>query len=198
MNHVREAIVCDCLEPPVREGSFDLIVANNFLHHVTQKMKPLAQWSRIAERAVFNENTAFWVSGRAAPYILAKLGLKTLASRISSRIEQEHWQCLVQKKELDSIVGENYEIVRSVSFLSERTFFFCTVFSSLMRCTGPPTPPMLKSLFLGRLRRIALPLTKELAKLLIISTSSRIERKIYLSRTVARAEGSSVLMTRTI
>lgn len=167
MKHVQEAIVCDCLEPPIREGSFDLVIANNFLHHVTKKTKLLATWSRIAEKAVFNENTVFWASGWVTPYILAKLGLRTLATRISARIEQGHWQCLLERKELDAIVTESYEILRSVSYMSACTFFLCAVFSSLMCCTGPPTPDVLKRLFLGRLRRIALPTTKELAKLLI-------------------------------
>src|SRR5256714_6773186 len=55
--HVKRAVVCDCLAPPIREGSFDVLIANNFLHHVTHKEETLARWSRIAAKAVFNENS---------------------------------------------------------------------------------------------------------------------------------------------
>src|SRR5438874_2229890 len=48
-SHVTQAVVCDCLAPPIREGSFDVLIANNFLHHVTQKEQTLSRWSRIAE-----------------------------------------------------------------------------------------------------------------------------------------------------
>jgi hypothetical protein len=116
---------------------------------------------------VFNENTRFWASGWVTPYALSKLGLKTVAARVSSRIESAHWQHLLERSQLNAIVSESYEIVRSESYLSERTFFLCAVFSLLMRCTGPPTPAVLKRLFLGPLRWIALPMTKRLATSLI-------------------------------
>src|SRR5262245_20355364 len=167
MKHVREAVVCDCLNPPLCSGSFDLIVANNFLHHVTQKSRPLAAWSLIAEYAVFNENTVFWASSWVNPYVMAMLGMKERASRASRDIERTHWQSLLEIDQLNEIVRTNYEITRAVSYLSARTFFLCAIFSFLMRCTGPPTPWLLKRLFLGPLRPLALPLTKALARLLV-------------------------------
>ena len=51
--------------------------------------------------------------------------------------------------------------------MSERTFFFCGLFSFIMRCYGPPTPANLKRLFLTKLRWLALPLSADVAKLLI-------------------------------
>jgi hypothetical protein len=167
MKHVREAVVCDCLEPPLREGSFDLIVANNFLHHVTEKSKPLAAWSAIAENAVFNENTVYWASSWVRPYLLAALGLKNKAARATQEIERAHWQSLLSIDRLNAIVKNHYDIQRAVSYLSARTFFLCAIFSFLMRCTGPPTPPRLKRLFLGSLRPLVLPLTKTVARLLL-------------------------------
>jgi Methyltransferase domain len=167
MKHVQEAVVCDCLEPPLREGSFDLIVANNFLHHVTEKSRPLAAWSVIAENAVFNENTVYWASSWVRPYVLAALGLKDKAARATHEIEQVHWQSLLTMDRLNAIVKTHYEIQRAVSYLSARTFFLCAIFSFLMRCTGPPTPPRLKRIFLGPLRSLVLPLTKTVARLLV-------------------------------
>ena len=166
--HVKQAIVCDCLNPPIREGSFDILLANNFLHHVTQKEQTLARWSRLAEKAVFNENSPTWASGWPVPYVLKKLGRREDSARRAADIERQSLQSLESKVKLDAHVARSYEVVRSVSYLSERTFFFCGLFSLLMGCYGPPTPAILKGLFLSKpLRWLVLPLTADIGKLLI-------------------------------
>ena len=165
--HVRKAVVCHCLFPPVREGGFDLIVANNVVHHVSQKADLLARWARIAEHALFNENTVFWASSWVGTYLLRKLGLRTAASRVSARIAQRHWQSVLAREDLHEIVRSQYEVIRAESYLSQRTFFMCAIFSALMLCTGPPTPPILKRVFLGASEGIVLSLTKRIASLLI-------------------------------
>lgn len=166
-SHVKQAVVCDCLAPPIREGSFDVLIANNFLHHVTQKAQTLSRWSRIAEKAVFNENSPTWASGWPVPYLLKKLGRKEQAERAAARIEQDSLQSLESKTRLDDHVVKGYEILECVSYMSERTFFYCGLFSFIMRCYGPPTPANLKRLFLTKLRWLALPLSADIAKLLI-------------------------------
>jgi ubiquinone/menaquinone biosynthesis C-methylase UbiE len=166
-SHVTQAIVCDCLAPPIREGSFDVLIANNFLHHVTQKEQTLSRWSRIAEKAVFNENSPTWASGWPAPYLLKKLGRKKQAELAATRIEELSLQSLESKIQLDAHVTNSYEILECVSYMSERTFFYCGLFSFIMRCYGPPTPANLKRLFLTKLRWLALPLSADIAKLLI-------------------------------
>ena len=60
--HVRRAIVCDGIQPPIRPASFDLLLAVNFLHHVTDKRGAVQSWASIARTIVFNENTRYWVS----------------------------------------------------------------------------------------------------------------------------------------
>ena len=165
--HVKQAVVCDCLAPPIREGSFDVLIANNFLHHVTRKEETLARWSRIAAKAVFNENSPTWASGWPVPYLLKKTGRKEQAQREADNIEKLSLQSLESKKQLDAYVSSNYEILESVSYMSERTFFYCGLFSWMMRIYGPPTPPNLKQLFLTKLRWLAIPLTASVAKLLI-------------------------------
>jgi len=166
-SHVKQAVVCDCLAPPIREGSFDVLISNNFLHHVTQKEQTLSRWSRVSEKAVFNENSPTWASGWTVPYVLKKLGKRDQAARAATRIEEHSLQSLEPKARLDAHVTNSYEILESVSYMSERTFFYCGLFSFIMRCYGPPTPPDLKRLFLGRLRWLALPLSADVAKLLI-------------------------------
>jgi len=76
-------------------------------------------------------------------------------------------QYLESKEILDLRVAKHYEILECTSYLSERTFFYCGLFSFLMGCQGPPTPPRLKHLFLTKLRWLALPLSADIAKLLI-------------------------------
>ena len=165
--HVKQAIVCDCLHPPMGEGSFDVLVANNFLHHVTHKEEILARWSRIAANAVFNENSPTWASGWPAPYLLRKIGRKNQAQRAANDIEKQSLQSLKPRSELDRYVSTSYDIVECVSYLSERTFFYCGLFSRLMRVYGPPTPANLKRLFLTKMRWLAFPLSADIAKLLI-------------------------------
>jgi hypothetical protein len=166
--HVKQAIVCDCLNPPIREGSFDILLANNFLHHVTQKEQTLARWSWLAEKAVFNENSPTWASGWPVPYMLKKLGRPEEAARKAEDIERHSLQSLEPRTQLDAHVAGSYEVIRSDSYMSERTFFFCGVFSFLMGCYGPPTPAILKSLLLSKpLRWLTLPLSADIARLLI-------------------------------
>jgi uncharacterized protein YbaR (Trm112 family) len=166
-SHVKQAVVCDCLAPPIREGSFDVLIANNFLHHVTQKEQTLSGWSRIADKALFNENSQSWASGWPVPYLLKKLGRKEESQRAAGRIEKHSLQSLESRAQLDTYVTESYRILECVSYMSERTFFYCGLFSALMRCYGPPTPPNLKQLFLTKLRWLVLPLSADVAKLLI-------------------------------
>jgi hypothetical protein len=166
--HVKQAVVCDCLNPPIREGSFQVLLANNFLHHVTQKEQTLARWSRIAEKAVFNENSPTWASGWPVPYMLKKRGRLAESARAATEIERESLQSLEPKANLDAHVAKSYEVLQSVSYMSERVFFLCGLYSYLMGCYGPPTPPTLKGPFLAKpLRWLVLPLTVDIAKLLI-------------------------------
>jgi ubiquinone/menaquinone biosynthesis C-methylase UbiE len=165
--HVKRAVVCDCLAPPIREGSFDVLIANNFLHHVTQKEETLARWSGIAAKAVFNENSPTWASGWPRPYVLRKLGFYNKSERAADEIEKMSLQSLEAKQRLDEYVSKSYKVDECVSYMSERTFFYCGLFSWMMRCYGPPTPAKMKQLFLTKLRWLALPLSADLAKLLI-------------------------------
>ena len=167
-SHVKQAIVCDCMTPPIRPGSFDVLVANNFLHHVTHKERSLAIWSRIAEKAFFNENTPYFASCWTVPYVLRKLGRKESAARVSSQIERHLNQSLKSKETLDTIINKDYEILHCISYFSARTFFYCSLFSYVFDCYGAPTPPWIKKLSQSKyLRWLIIPLTADVAKLLI-------------------------------
>ena len=198
--HVKRAIVCDCLAPPIRAGSFEVLVANNFLHHVTDKEQTLQNWSRLAGTVFFNENTRYWCTGWMIPYLAAKLGCNRVATHEADRIEATSIQCLWARSQLDVTVCKHYDVQKTVSYMSERTFFLCSIFSFFLRCYGPPTPPVMKSMFLGPLRFIALPATQKLACLLIrFDQFQKREADVFISyscrsRNFNRATGSNYLV----
>lgn len=168
MPHVKHAVICDVLRPPISGGHFDVVIANNFLHHVTKKEQTLANWSRVGRRLIFNESTPYWASGWATPFLLKRVGFEAASRRAADGIEQLMLQDLEPKETLDKLVRKDYEILQSASYLSERTFFLCAVYSFIMRCYGPPTPAYLKSFFLSRyMRWLTVPLTTGIARLLI-------------------------------
>jgi methyltransferase family protein len=167
MPHVRRAVVGDGLNPPFRLGAFDLLLSNNFLHHVTQKTSTLANWSRLATLLLFNENTPYWASGWTIPYLLRRVGLERMAARSARTYERHSLQALEPAGALTTYAEQAGQVLERTSFLSERTFFYCSLFSFSLRCTGPPTPSSWKALALGPLRAIVLPLTRTLARLLI-------------------------------
>jgi ubiquinone/menaquinone biosynthesis C-methylase UbiE len=167
--HVARAIVGDGLHPPIRAGAFDLLLSLNFLHHITDKRTTVANWTSIARVSLFNENTTYWASSWTIPYVLRLLGLARPANRYARRIEAFSLQHLLGRAPLEEEIRSVAQVREETSFLSERTFFLCGLFSFLMLCYGPPTPSVVKSLFLGVLRPLALPLTSSLARRLLAS-----------------------------
>jgi hypothetical protein len=100
--------------------------------------------------------------------MLKKLGFKAAAQRTVEKIKLVMLQDLEPKEALDNLIHRDYEIVEVASYMSERTFFLCALYSFIMRCSGPPTPQDLKSFFLNKyLRRVTVPLTTGIAKMLI-------------------------------
>lgn len=167
LSHVDRAIVCDGLAPPIKPGTFDLLLAMNLLHHVTHKRAAISHWAETARLLIFNENTPYWANGWTIPYLLRSLGFKKAASRKAESIATHNHQSLEDISVLQEAIDPHCEIIDQVSFMSERTFFLCSLLSLLMICYGPPTPYLLKQLFLGWLRPIVMPMTVRLASLLI-------------------------------
>lgn len=166
--HVRRAIVCDGLNPPFIPASFDLLIANNILHHVTDKEATLRNWSRLAPVLVFNDNTPSWARGWTLAYIPHLLGLRALSTRIALKIETMSIQCLLKDRDLTRTIVVDHEVLAKESYYSERTHFLCGIFSFFLLSFGPPTPPLVKSILLGPLRRFSLWLTTALANELVL------------------------------
>lgn len=165
--HVVARVVADCLNPPVVQGGAAGIVCINLLHHITDKEGTLENWAKIAPYAIFNENTAFWASGWTKPSLFKRLGLSKLAERASAQIENISLQSLRTAEELDSLVENCYNIIQKESFFSEKTFFYCSLFSALLFSYGPPTPKYQKLIMNGFLWPLTKVLTYQLAKSLI-------------------------------
>src|SRR6185295_7056930 len=93
---------------------------------------------------------------------------KAAGQRAADKIERLALQDLEPRESLDKLVRQNYVVVQSASYFSERTFLLCALYSFIMGCYGPPTPAYLKDLFLSKhMRRLTIPLTIGTARLLI-------------------------------
>ena len=124
-----------------------------------------------------------------------------MGERAAHRIERASLQCLLSARDVKHSVESVVDIAETESFLSERTFFYCSVFSFALRCFGPPTPALFKKIALGPLRGIVLPITAGIAKLLIeFDAFQDRSRDAFIefscdSRSIARvAPGGSVLV----
>ncbi len=165
--HVVGRVVADCLNPPIVQSGAAGIVCINLLHHITDKEGTLENWAKIAPHAIFNENTPYWASGWTKPFLLKMLGFPKLAERASAQIEKKNLQSFRTAEELDSLVASYYSIIQKESFFSEITFFYCSLFSALLFCDGPPTPKYQKLIMNSILRPLTKALTYQLAKSLI-------------------------------
>jgi len=158
-HHVATRVIADCLNPPIIKGGAAAIICNNLLHHVTDKKKTLRKWAEIAPYAIFNENTNYWASGWIKPYLYRLIGLDSLAEKIEDKIKKRQLQSLRTIEELDLLVGNYYEIISENSFFSAKVFFYCSIFSFLLFCYGPPTPKRQKVI----MNNLCWPLTRVLS-----------------------------------
>jgi hypothetical protein len=171
MPHVKDAIICDIMSCPVKPGCFDMLVANNFLHHVTDKEHMLKIWAGLAPISIFNECTEQWKRAWPAPYILERLGCKDWSTRRSARIEDNFNNTFLAENAIDEQVQTHHDIARRESYLSKPVMLLCFLFCVLQRANGPLTGDdarLLLSLCRGLLNPLAMPATRKLAKLLIV------------------------------
>lgn len=72
---------------------------------------------------------------------MRQLRLNRVSEWYAGRLERGGLQHLQSVEAVTELVGRHCEIADRVSFVSEKTFFYASLFSCLMRCYGPPTPP---------------------------------------------------------
>src|SRR5215212_1001052 len=201
--HVKDAIICNIMDAPVKPGSFDAVVSNNFLHHVTDKERVLQIWAGLAPTAIFNECTDEWKLAWPGPYVLSKLGSKDWSAARAARVEDKFNNTFLPAKVVDAKVETHHEIARRVSYLSKPVMSLCFLFCVLQRAIGPLTGedarPIL-ALCRGIFRPLVMPATRELARLLIVWDALRKRTEdAYVSYTVAsrsfnKAEGTGYLL----
>jgi hypothetical protein len=165
--HVRRAIICDCINPPLLPASVDLLISNNFLHHVTGKRQVLHNWSQAARYVAFNDCTPDWSEALPVSWLLGRIGLKGLARRIAAAVDVLGAQCLVPRNELEAVIAKDLEVTRSATFFSERTYCLATVHSLLCLHMGPVPEEVKRCLLHPWLRRLSIGVTRVLCDLLI-------------------------------
>jgi len=167
MAHVSQSIVSDCLELPIEPGTFGFLMANNLLHHISNKRKVLAQFSRTAESVLYNENTPAWTDHQTMPLFLRAVGLKEKATAKVEELNQRYVQDLWPLSKCDQEFKRHFAKIQRESFLNQRTYAAAFLFSAIYAGTAPVEPEV-KAILLSRpLKSLTLWLTKHLAKLLI-------------------------------
>ena len=201
--HVKDAIICNIMACPVKPGSFDAVVSNNFLHHVTDKEHVLQIWAGLAPTAIFNECTDQWKLAWPGPYALAALGFKDWSVRRAARVEDKFHNTFLPEDVVDGKVQTHHEIARRESYLSKPVLLLCFLFCVLQRANGPLTGEdarVILSLCRGPLRPLVMPATRELARLLIRWDALQTRTQdAYVSYTLTspsfrRAEGEGYLL----
>ena len=201
--HVKDAIICNIMAAPVKPGSFDAVVSNNFLHHVTDKERVLQIWADLAPTAIFNECTDEWKLAWPGPYVLSKLGMKDWSTSRAERVEDKFNNTFLPADVVDAKVETHHDIARRVSYLSKPVMSLCFLFCLLQRANGPLTGedarPIL-ALCRSILRPFVMPATRELARLLIVWDALRDRTEdAYVSYTItsrsfSKAEGTGYLL----
>lgn len=186
--HVKDAIICNIMAAPVKPGSFDAVVSNNFLHHVTDKERVLQIWAGLAPTAIFNECTDEWKLAWPGPYVLSKLGMNDWSASRAERVEDKFNNTFLPADVVDAKVETHHDIARRVSYLSKPVMSLSFLFCVLQRANGPLTGedarPIL-ALCRGLLRPLVMPATRELARLLIVWDALRNRTEdAYVSYTI--------------
>ncbi|HSE30637.1 MAG TPA: class I SAM-dependent methyltransferase [Pyrinomonadaceae bacterium] len=187
--HVKEAIICNIMDCPVKPGTFDAVVSNNFLHHVTDKERVLQMWAGLAPTAIFNECTEEWKFAWPGPYVLDALGFEEWSARRAASVEDKFNNTFLPEDVVDAKAQTHHDIVRRESYLSKPVMSVCFLFCVLQRANGPLTGEdarVILALCRGPLRPLVMPATRELARLLIVWDGLRNRTQdAYISYTVA-------------
>ena len=126
--HVKDAIICNIMDSPVKPGSFDAVVSNNFLHHVTDKERVLQIWAGLAPTAIFNECTDEWKLAWPGPYVLSKLGMQDWSANRAARVEDKFNNTFLPASLVDAKVETHHDIERRVSYLSKPVMSLSCIF----------------------------------------------------------------------
>jgi hypothetical protein len=165
--HVRKAVVANCMIPPIHDGAFSVVLANNFLHHVSDKRGTLGRWARLAPLLLFNECTPLWSESWPVPRVLGAIGLRRASRFASDLLNRLGSQDLVPESTLTNLAAEHIDILEKRTYFSENTYMFATLPCVLALNMGA-VPEELKRAAQSRpFRKITAKLTAALVRLLI-------------------------------
>jgi len=165
--HISQAIVCDCMNPPLNKNSIDILVSNNFIHHVTDKEGVIRNWARAAAYVYFNECSQSWSEALLPSYFLHGIGFHDLARRIAQTVNLLGAQCLLPRNELDALFSREVQVEEVHAFISQFTYCMATI-PSLVCLQMGPTPFEIRQALAGSLvEGLVDRLTKRLSELLL-------------------------------
>ena len=123
--HVLGAIVSDAKNPPICPGCIDLIVSNNFLHHVSSKIDVLNHFAQISNYILFNENTYDWALAHPNSFEKDQNGFPNIAKYFAEMQCERDAQHLLSIPELNQIISRSgFRIIDCFSFLSRSSLFY--------------------------------------------------------------------------
>ena len=173
MPHIDRRVIADCLEPPIQDGKYDLLVSNNFMHHVTKKSETISNWAKVAETVCFNEDTQDWSKNLFEAVRFRVRGEEEKAERFSEQRDRVGLQSLLTERELDAVFEEHIVIEKKISIFDKSSYALATYFDYLLGQHGPPTPEWLKKLTSkdGWLGRYIMDLSLRLAEAIVVYDS---------------------------
>jgi len=147
--HIRQKVVANCLRLPVMPHSGATLVANNLMHHITDKSTAISDWAGKVGRLVFNENTIYWATSWPLAALAKSIGLTKTADEIVQQINNTNMQTLLSKPELDTLVSRLTGPCKTYSYYSQKVHTISLLYSCLFTafiqpCYGPPTPAVFK------------------------------------------------------
>lgn len=167
MPNVSKAVVANCLVPPIAPGSFSVVLANNFLHHVSDKGGALTRWAQIAPRMLFNESTPLWSQSWPVPRFLRAIGLRRIAAFSAALLDRLGSQDLLTEPVLTELVQKHVNITDKQTYFAENTYLFATL-PCLVALNMGAIPEELKQIAQKKpFRSLTARMTSTLIKLLI-------------------------------
>ncbi len=149
----REVAVMDADEIPLPDNSLKTYFMNNLMHHLPDRQKTLAEAHRVLQPGglfLFNDNTISWAAGIWHIWLAERLGFKSWARRKLDEKLHNCAQALIENADwwLHNIDLEQWEVVRSEPFFSNRSYLLCSLLESLTFKQGGPVAASLLKKFM--------------------------------------------------
>ena len=163
--HVLGTVVSDAKNPPIHSGCLDLIVSNNFLHHVSSKIDVLNHFAQTSNYVLFNESTYEWARGHPGPFTKRESGWPNIAKYLTEMECERNAQHLLSIPELNQIISQaGFQVIDCFSFLSRSSIYYSKILEVPVYLPVQFHEILMNSEMLIKVKE----LTKKLATMLIV------------------------------